>query len=76
MEKARIGNATFISPENVLEEGRLKDGGGAEGHLSPGWRKAGPWWSTRMISMGLLWCGLLCRSWDLNLTAGFTGGRS
>ncbi|MCX6677283.1 MAG: rhodanese-like domain-containing protein [Methanothrix sp.] len=24
--KARIGNATFISPENVLEEGRLKGG--------------------------------------------------
>ena len=24
--KARIGNATFISPENVLEEGRLKAG--------------------------------------------------
>ena len=26
--KARIGNATFISPENVLEEGRLKPGAG------------------------------------------------
>ncbi|MCK9441670.1 MAG: rhodanese-like domain-containing protein, partial [Methanothrix sp.] len=26
--KARIGNATFISPENVLEEGRLKEGAG------------------------------------------------
>ena len=26
--KARIGNATFISPENVLEEGRLKPGDG------------------------------------------------
>ena len=26
--KARIGNATFISPENVLEEGRLKTGTG------------------------------------------------
>jgi thiosulfate/3-mercaptopyruvate sulfurtransferase len=26
--KARIGNATFISPENVMEEGRLKPGTG------------------------------------------------
>ena len=26
--KARIGNATFISPESVLEEGRLKAGAG------------------------------------------------
>jgi thiosulfate/3-mercaptopyruvate sulfurtransferase len=26
--KARIGNATFISPENLLEEGRLKPGTG------------------------------------------------
>ncbi len=26
--KARIGNATFISPENLLEEGRLKPGAG------------------------------------------------
>ena len=26
--KARIGNATFISPENVLEDGRLKVGAG------------------------------------------------
>jgi 3-mercaptopyruvate sulfurtransferase SseA len=26
--KARIGNATFISPESVLEEGRLKPGAG------------------------------------------------
>ena len=31
--KARIDNATFISPENVLEEGRLKTGSGSQGYI-------------------------------------------
>jgi hypothetical protein len=70
--KARIGNATFISPENVLEEGRLK-GGGAQGYLRPIERQPD---GSGLLGR-YLWgfCGVVCSAAHGDSMTGFISGR-